>query len=953
MDEETKSHVEPAVSVPEEPQPAPEIEIAEQVEDVASAGPAIEDQDLESGAADEEDHEQPPQRVEEEDIAEPVDEELATELAEPAEEELATDTAEPADEELVTDIAEPAEEELVTEVAAEEEVHDTESATEENIESGSESECESESDADDIMSDHEDHSEMASDTEQQTHTDVELDEHADDSQIGDDSIVLPSIEDDAAHDAEEHATSNSSSRRTTSRTEALIQAAARDIIAQIEIQQNGRCEVHHDDEEHTDEPFVSSHPDDASYVQEYDEGDMSVIRNEEEDEEETVADEHEALAADAADEAGGDSSSQHDGTDEEVFSDKSPRSSIGSYDGSSESGKQTQVPDNITVTSRSTRVSDISQYDEDKEESFIPTARGVPRPPFRTPSDVRALQMSSPAPSVLGSVVGSPRSNKRPPFPTVSRLGSPGPSVQYSPKNRTPTRFKTNEAPLVLLHVTLLPLRWMWGDEINAFDASEMSEEGRAVRDAWRMLQDRMGDTVLERGILLGHPQNDYEVLEERLLEALDLPMRRRARILECGHYLGLANENNVGEDSESEDDYDTRFHSEKRHWCNTCKCDIRFDSLGPGKIFRVKVYASNGLMRAGAWEACWKEMERVDIELEPVIEPAVNEELIRLEAARRDREEAAHQQIMLASEAYQPHEEEQADLGLTELETPPALPSAPRTERRSASAERIYQQEERLREIYGLAPDPEGEAGDPPIHDNSYIPSPSPPSPSEEAYERRESRRQALQSASLPELAWRAVQVLLQDRKNVVIAALGVFAILMALRQPPPPQLEPVGYEINNTAAAQQIPVVEVPKAVVEEEEQQQQSPPADSGVDCVTVTQTVVPRPSVHRKQQHSDAELVPARQAPAEDTVTQRKTIRMVQTITETETLKIETVTEIETTKVKATVTMTDRAHAWDGKRKEIGGSGAAGLIDSPPPPPEESDALVLGYRNHDEI
>merc|ERR1712000_482161 len=114
-----------------------------------------------------------------------------------------------------------------------------------------------------------------------------------------------------------------------------------------------------------------------------------------------------------------------------------------------------------------------------------------------------------------------------------------------------------------------------------------------------------MGDTTCERGILLPHPQNDFEILEERLLEALELPLRRRARILECGHYLGPSNDLTLLSDSES-DDEDYYPSSPRRsqslahkdtHWCSTCHSEIRYDSLGLGKVFRVKVYASNGLI--------------------------------------------------------------------------------------------------------------------------------------------------------------------------------------------------------------------------------------------------------------------------------------------------------------------------------------------------------------------
>lgn len=199
---------------------------------------------------------------------------------------------------------------------------------------------------------------------------------------------------------------------------------------------------------------------------------------------------------------------------------------------------------------------------------------------------------------------------------------------------------------MVLLHVTLLPPRWVYGDVVNHYEAKKIqpisfSGEGlKNLRGAWRQLQDRLGDTEMERGILLPHPQNDYEVLEERLLEALELPLRRRARILDCGHYLGPSNEMTLHDDLEDEYDYmsgdeasDTGTKKEKKHWCKSCKGDIRYQELGRERVFRIKVYASNGLMSAGAWEACWREMERVDIEVEPIINAVVQQDLAKLAA--------------------------------------------------------------------------------------------------------------------------------------------------------------------------------------------------------------------------------------------------------------------------------------------------------------------------------
>ncbi|KAL7623725.1 hypothetical protein AAE478_005278 [Parahypoxylon ruwenzoriense] len=516
---------------------------------------------------------------------------------------------------------------------------------------------------------------------------------------------------------------------------------------------------------------------------------------------------------------GGDNSSHHEATDEDVFSDKSPRSSMGSFDSIPESRKARRETDNMTTVCRSPRISDISQYDR---EEFAPTARGTPRPPFRTPSDVRAIHMSSPTPSVLGS----PRSTRKQ-FPTVSRLGTPTASAQYSPKRMsTPPRFKgRKEAPLVLLHVTLLPLRWVWGDLLNNLDTEELSEQTKKLRDSWRILQDRIGDTVIERGILLGHPQNDYEVLEERLLEALELPLRRRARILECGHYLGPANETFLGEDEESEDEhssYDRTRAIDKRHWCGTCKNEIRYDSLGTGKIFRVKVYASNGLMKAGAWAACWKEMERVDVELEPIVEPTVQEELVRLAAARQERELSHQEEAEIAKEVAQQmreqHQKEQEDLLHARAE--PASPQLdPEPDRAPSSAEeRRWRDEERLREIYGHTPPPqEHQSREPsvPPHPESYRPSssPSPRSPSRESFERKEPQNHSYKNATLPELLMQSIRVLMRDRKNILIFVLSVFVLMLAFRNapsPPEPTYEPVIHRMRDGPIVRRATIVE-----------------------------------------------------------------------------------------------------------------------------------------------
>ncbi|KAI3391418.1 hypothetical protein diail_7369 [Diaporthe ilicicola] len=436
-------------------------------------------------------------------------------------------------------------------------------------------------------------------------------------------------------------------RRHSVRTEALIQAAARAVVSMREQKEDENTQEEHDSA---------------------DESVMSSTTHETEDPDETI---HGSLDQDApsrpessasrsvhSSEGDGAENSSHNSTEDDVFSDRSPRTSIHSsdehFDGDSvgaktEKGDQSpyvrsRVPSGVSMSGASA-ISDHSRLSRYDKEDFVPTSR-TNRPAFRSPSSVRAMQMSSPTPSIYSSPGRSAKRQHG--LPTISRLGSPSVSAQYPHKGRsTPSRFKRPEpAPLVLLHVTLLPLRWAYGEVVNYFEAKKIppvsfSSEGvKNLRVAWRQLQDRLGDTEMERGILLPHPQNDYEVLEERLLEALELPLRRRARILECGHYLGPSNEMTPSADIEddSEDpsdveDSEASIRKEKRHWCKTCRGDIKYEELGSERVFRIKVYASNGLMSPGAWDACWKEMERVDIEVEPITGSPTQQELAKLGA--------------------------------------------------------------------------------------------------------------------------------------------------------------------------------------------------------------------------------------------------------------------------------------------------------------------------------
>lgn len=462
---------------------------------------------------------------------------------------------------------------------------------------------------------------------------------------------------------------------------------------------------------------------------------------------------------------------------------------------------------------------------------------GTPRAAFRTPSAVRAMQMSSPTttspPLIYG---GSPRSvrQRRRQLQEEEERGRRDSSASASASARqTPTRFRvirSDPAPLVLLHATLMPARWSWGPVLDRWileedaaehdrddcEQSDMPNTLRQLHAAWCQLQSIMGgDTVTERGVLLPHPQDDYEVLEERLLEALELPMRRRARILECGHYLGPEDDDGSCSSTNSEDDYDRNgeLDEDSRHWCPTCRAEIRYEPLSAERVYRVKVYASNGLMTVGAWSACWREMERVDVEIEPILlDAGVVRELARLRAAQedkdreREREERERQMrdiVVAVAPSPSPSDlpaDDHFRLSPSLSPSPAAVavrpPTAPGGDS-SSEAWRYREAEDRLREIYGRTP---------PAAETEGLPgAQSPPSPSAAAYERREERRRqtsqsyavptavptaadSLQTASMGELLLAAGKVFLRDHRHVAIIVLSALVILLVALRPGEP---------------------------------------------------------------------------------------------------------------------------------------------------------------------
>ena len=191
------------------------------------------------------------------------------------------------------------------------------------------------------------------------------------------------------------------------------------------------------------------------------------------------------------------------------------------------------------------------------------------------------------------------------------------------------------EYPLVLLHVTLLPMPPQYSSEILEAVLPP------TILANWKLLEEKITHTVLERGVLIPHPREDYDLLEERLLETLEL---KRPRILKCGHFhlspeeeADMLAEDCEGNESDVED-------IDKCEDCGRRIRDGRWGDTGTGsRRWDIKIFAANGLMRAGAWSAAWREMERVDVEILPWMEDSTRREL----ELRREEEErqAAEQQ--------------------------------------------------------------------------------------------------------------------------------------------------------------------------------------------------------------------------------------------------------------------------------------------------------------------
>ena len=339
------------------------------------------------------------------------------------------------------------------------------------------------------------------------------------------------------------------------------------------------------------------------------------------------------------------------------------------------------LPSDISVTSKPVVPANAleSRYSPRKE-----------RPPFRNPSSVRAMQMASPPPLLApeasrertkgGYGLATPSRSAR--SESVSTTGtrrsrSHRDSLHRDYQAQSPRPTATPQPlPLVLLHVTILPMQMPHTPETMVKIMPEWLVEN------YKVLEDKLQDIVLmRRGLLIQHPKDEYDLLEERILESLEL---RTPRLLKCGHFVAPdsddedlhqsddeANDDQVDQDSRmgggtitGEGAPESRYptpNSEDASVCLDCHRQVKKPGHGVGagtKRWDIKIYAANGLMRAGAWAAAWSEMERCDVEITPWIP---NEVRKTLEKRLEQEQEAAKVKALYAAELQRQIQEEAA----------------------------------------------------------------------------------------------------------------------------------------------------------------------------------------------------------------------------------------------------------------------------------------------------
>ena len=427
-----------------------------------------------------------------------------------------------------------------------------------------------------------------------------------------------------------------------------------------------------------------------------------------------------------------------------------------------------------------------------------------PRTVFRMPSTFPTLQMASPTSIGTAGSSGSRRyANQRrrvaadadkhirgsPGTPRSARsqsvLSNHSQAGSYahplelegirSHSPETPSKSQA-QLPLVLLHVTLLsPSRPHYSkqllDKVNA---------PAYIVDNQHLLEEKLNDTVRTRGILISHPGEEYDLLEERLLESLELCA---PRLLSCGHFYGgeRANEDDFTDvettsafshDSEKGSSHcssSTERQDIVNDSCPECSQQMHLPGKGIGsgsRRFDIKIYAANGLMRAGAWGAAWREMERVDVEIDVWMPETVRREL---EQEIEREEEESRKRIVQEENLLQRADAAIEALSKTNEEVAAARDKAEQA--RMNAEEQTVQLQKEMDKL--TAASQSGMAS---------IAEPELPRKMLESSESSSYARNSGQDVSLATLLGKAVVIVSRDPRNIAIATLSFLVLLLAL---------------------------------------------------------------------------------------------------------------------------------------------------------------------------
>ncbi|KAL4913529.1 hypothetical protein BDW62DRAFT_192406 [Aspergillus aurantiobrunneus] len=390
---------------------------------------------------------------------------------------------------------------------------------------------------------------------------------------------------------------------------------------------------------------------------------------------------------------------------------------------------------------------------------------------FRKPSSVRAMQMHTEDEGDDDYHLTPPkrRGSQRTSDISIRSAGSLPfkRSSFYSLTGAAGKPKVKKEYPLVLLHCTLL------SPSLPVAGLVEHPDRQKILSDVlpsvywkrWKLLEEKIGSGVLrERGVLISHPEDMYDLLEERLLESLELQHPR----LDHGHFLGRDETESDKEDRLAREDSSTEDEGDE---CPDCGGRVLRHNAT--RKWEVKVFAANGLMRAGAWAAAWKEMEKVDVEVGLWLPPDV-----RAELEKRLAEDSSHKENGLPISLLQGPENIPVETPTRALTpSPPKVDPLPHITQhceRSSSpvSNRVRPQDDQKGDFHASKPS---------------------------------------EDIDLQTLLVNYIRVLASDRRNIAIVFLSVLVVYVAIHSKPTasaPDLRPFPSDIPDYATSSMVPL-------------------------------------------------------------------------------------------------------------------------------------------------